>query len=68
LRISRQSKGKGCESPKALSSVTMAGEIAAVKVIKQKFSPHQEENRKAMNANKIKSRSPIEADLNERRS
>ena len=46
----------------------MAGEIAAMKVIKQEFSPRQEENRKAMNANKINSRSPIEADLNERRS
>jgi len=34
----------------------------------QKTSPRWEENRKAMNANKIKSRSPNEAVLNKGRS
>jgi len=36
VRISTQSKATGCETPKALSSITMAGEIAAMKINKQK--------------------------------
>ena len=34
-RISRQSKQKGCETPKALSSITMLEESVALKIIKQ---------------------------------
>ena len=45
LRISRQSKIKGCETPKALSSLIMVEESAAMKIKKQKLSPRQEENR-----------------------
>jgi len=47
LRISRQSKAKGYETPKALSSVTMAGEIAAVKNY-QKNSPNGRKTENAM--------------------
>jgi len=38
VRISTQRNSKGCENPKALSSVTMAGEIAAMKINKQNLS------------------------------
>jgi len=40
LRISRQSKRKGCETPNALSSITMVEEGAAMKVIQTKNSLH----------------------------
>jgi len=36
VRISTQSNSKGCENPKALSSITMAGEIAAMKNYRNK--------------------------------
>jgi len=36
LRISRQSKRKGCETPEALSSITMGERSAAMKITKMK--------------------------------
>ena len=68
VRISRQSKSTGCKTPKALSLNSYGWEIAAMKINKQKFTPRQEKNRKAINDNKTKTRSPNEADLNKRRS
>jgi len=48
LRISKQSKARGCENPEALSSITMFEVGAAMKIIKTKTLSRRK-TEKAMN-------------------
>ena len=45
LRISRQSKQKGCETPETFSSITMVDGECGYENYQTKLSPRQEENR-----------------------